>query len=35
MKATQAGIVIGVALEDAKEGTEMIKLRVLIQFVKQ
>jgi hypothetical protein len=35
MKATQSGIVLGIALEDASASSGLIKIRVLIQYVKQ
>jgi hypothetical protein len=35
MKATQSGMIIGVALEDASAASGLIKIRVLIQYVKQ
>ncbi|MGP8216880.1 MAG: hypothetical protein ACLQQ4_15040 [Bacteroidia bacterium] len=35
MKATKSGMVIGVALEDASGSSGLIKIRVLIQYVKQ
>jgi len=35
MKATQSGMVIGIALEDASGTSGLIKIRVLIQYVKQ
>jgi hypothetical protein len=35
MRATKSGIVVGIALEDAVEISGLIKIRVLIQYVKQ
>jgi hypothetical protein len=35
MKATQSGIVLGITLEDATASSGLIKIRVLIQYVKQ
>lgn len=35
MKATKTGMVLGVALEDAVSSSGMVKIRVLIQYVKQ
>ena len=35
MKATGSGIVLGIALEDATASSGLIKIRVLIQYVKQ
>lgn len=35
MKATQTGMVVGVALEDAASSTGLVKIRVLVQYVKQ
>lgn len=35
MKATQTGMVLGVALEDATSTSGLVKIRVLIQYVKQ
>lgn len=35
MKATQSGMVVGIALEDASGTSGLIKCRVLIQYVKQ
>lgn len=35
MKATQTGMVLGVALEDAATESGLIKIRVLIQYAKQ
>jgi len=33
MKATNSGIIVGIALEDAKKETGLIKIRVLIQYI--
>jgi hypothetical protein len=35
MKATQSGMVIGIALEDATGTTGLVKVRILLQYVKQ
>ncbi len=35
MKATKTGMVIGLALEDAQASTDLVKVRVFIQYVKQ
>lgn len=35
MKATQSGMVIGIALEDANGTTGLVKVRILLQYVKQ
>ena len=35
MKATQSGMVIGIALEDATGSTGLVKVRILLQYVKQ
>jgi hypothetical protein len=35
MKATKSGLVLGIALEDASALSGLIKIRVLIQYVKQ
>jgi hypothetical protein len=35
MKATKSGMIIGVALEDAASTSGLVKIRVLIQYVKQ
>lgn len=35
MKATKSGMVLGIALEDASSATGLIKIRLLIQYVKQ
>ena len=35
MKATQSGMTLGIALEDAIAHTGLIKIRILIQYVKQ
>jgi hypothetical protein len=35
MKATQSGMVIGIALEDATGTTGVVKIRILIQYVRQ
>lgn len=35
MKATKSGMIVGVALEDATSATGLIKIRILIQYVKQ
>lgn len=34
MKATESGIILGVALEDADAGNQLIKCRVIIQYLK-
>lgn len=35
MKATQTGMVVGMALEDSKGESGLIKCRIMIQYVKQ
>lgn len=35
MKATESGIIIGIALEDAQAQQGLIKIRIMIQYVKQ
>lgn len=35
MKATQSGMILGVALEDAPANSELIKIRIMIQYLKQ
>ncbi len=35
MKATQSGMILGIALEDAPANTGLIKIRVMIQYLKQ
>ncbi len=35
MRATESGIVLGVALEDAQALSGLVKVRILIQYVKQ
>jgi len=35
MKATKSGMVLGIALEDATSATGLLKIRLLIQYVKQ
>jgi hypothetical protein len=35
MKATQSGMIIGIALEDANPSNGLVKIRILIQYVKQ
>jgi len=35
MKATQSGIILGVALEDAQTNKNLIKIRVMVQYLKQ
>lgn len=35
MKATQSGVILGIAMEDAAVPSGMIKVRILIQYVKQ
>jgi hypothetical protein len=35
MKATKSGMVLGIALEDAASANGLIKIRILIQYVKQ
>jgi len=35
MKATQSGIILGVALEDAQTNNNLIKIRVMVQYLKQ
>lgn len=35
MKATQSGMVVGIAMEDAAAPSGLIKCRILIQYVKQ
>lgn len=35
MKATKSGTIIGVALEDASSPSGLLKIRVMIQYVKQ
>jgi hypothetical protein len=34
MKATESGIILGVALEDADSAGELLKIRVMIQYLK-
>ncbi len=35
MKATESGIVLGIALEDAQTASGLVKVRLMIQYVKQ
>ncbi len=35
MKATKSGMIIGIALEDASSSSGLVKIRVMIQYVKQ
>ena len=35
MKATKSGMIVGIALEDATSSSGLLKIRVLIQYVKQ
>lgn len=35
MKATKTGMVLGLALEDAQTSTDLVKVRILVQYVKQ
>lgn len=35
MKATESGMVLGVALEDTKTNDGLVKIRILIQYLKQ
>ena len=35
MKATKSGMIIGIALEDASSEKGLIKIRVMVQYVKQ
>ena len=35
MKATQSGMIIGIAMEDAPSSSGLVKIRVMIQYVKQ
>jgi hypothetical protein len=35
MKATESGIVLGLALEDASGSSGLVKIRIMIQYVKQ
>lgn len=34
MKATESGMIIGIALEDANGESGLVKIRILIQYVK-
>ena len=33
MKATKSGVILGIALEDGKESSDLLKIRVMIQYV--
>lgn len=35
MKATSSGIILGIAIEDGKKKKGLVKIRVMIQYVKQ